>query len=51
MVLAASTSSRAPQEGSDFDLDRVVALCLPCHAQTDAPYMRGRLVITLGEGA
>jgi 5-methylcytosine-specific restriction endonuclease McrA len=32
--------------GSDFDLDRLVALCPPCHAQTDAPYLRGRLVIT-----
>ena len=39
------------QGGSDFDLDRLVALCPPCHAQTDAPYARGRLVITpLGEG-
>ncbi len=39
------------QGGSDFDLDRLVALCPPCHAQTDAPYGRGRLVITpLGEG-
>jgi len=28
------------------DLDRLVALCPPCHAQTDAPYARGRLVIT-----
>ena len=37
--------------GSDFDLDGLVALCPPCHAQTDAPYARGRLVITpLGEG-
>jgi len=37
--------------GSDFDLDRLVALCPPCHAQTDAPYARGRLVITpLGDG-
>ena len=36
------------QGGSDFDLDRLVALCPPCHAQTDAPYGRGgRLVITL----
>ena len=34
------------QGGSDFDLDRLVALCPPCHAQTDAPYVRGRLVIT-----
>src|SRR5882672_12558928 len=39
------------QGGSDFDLDRLVALCPPCHAQTDAPYARGRLVITrLGNG-
>jgi hypothetical protein len=28
----------------DFDLDRLVALCPPCHALTDAPYARGRLV-------
>ena len=33
------------QGGSDFDLDRLVALCPPCHAQTDAPYARGRLVV------
>ena len=39
------------QGGSDFDLDRLVALCPLCHAQTDAPYARGRLVITpLGGG-
>jgi hypothetical protein len=39
------------QGGSDFDLDRLVALCLSCHAQTDAPYARGRLVITpVGDG-
>jgi 5-methylcytosine-specific restriction endonuclease McrA len=39
------------QGGSDFDLDRLAALCPPCHARTDAPYARGRLVITpLGEG-
>jgi 5-methylcytosine-specific restriction endonuclease McrA len=39
------------QGGSDFDLDRLVALCAPCHALTDAPYARGRLVITpLGQG-
>jgi len=38
------------QGGSDFDRDRLVALCPPCHEQTDAPYARGRLVITaLGE--
>ena len=39
------------QGGSDFDRDRLVALCPPCHAQTDAPYARGRLVVTpLGAG-
>ena len=39
------------QGGSDFELDRLVALCPPCHAQTDAPYARGRLVITpAGDG-
>ncbi len=39
------------QGGSDFDLDRLVALCPGCHAQTDAPYARGQLVITaLGQG-
>jgi len=38
------------QGGSDFDLDRLVALCPTCHARTDAPYACGRLVITpLGE--
>jgi len=34
------------QGGSDFDLDRLVALCRWCHEQTDAPYERGRLVVT-----
>jgi hypothetical protein len=39
------------QGSSDFDLDRLVVLCPPCHAQTDAPYVRGRLIITpLGAG-
>jgi 5-methylcytosine-specific restriction endonuclease McrA len=39
------------QGGSDFDLDRLVGLCSACHAQTDAPYVRGRLRITpLGQG-
>jgi 5-methylcytosine-specific restriction endonuclease McrA len=39
------------QGGSDFNVDRLVALCRLCHAQTDAPYARGRLVITaLGQG-
>ena len=55
--MAAGASSRsttfpsAPRGGSDFDLDRLVALCPACHAQTDAPYARGRLVISsLGDG-
>jgi hypothetical protein len=39
------------QGGSDFDLDQLVALCHACHAQTDAPYATGRLVVTpLGAG-
>jgi len=39
------------QGGSDFDLDRLVALCRRCHDLTDAPYIKGRLVITpLGDG-
>jgi hypothetical protein len=43
--------AQAPLGGSDFDLDRLVALCPACHAQTDAPYGRGRLVITpVGQG-
>jgi hypothetical protein len=40
-----------PPGGSDFDLDLLVALCRWCHDQTDAPYERGRLVVTaLGAG-
>ena len=39
------------QGGSDFDLDQLVALCRACHAQTDAPWVKGRLVISpLGGG-
>jgi hypothetical protein len=39
------------QGGSDFDLNALVALCRSCHEQTDAPYDRGKLVITpLGLG-
>ena len=34
------------QGGSDFDLDLLVALCRWCHDQTDAPYERGRRVVT-----
>ena len=39
------------QGGSNFDLNLLVALCRWCHDQTDAPYERGRLVVTaLGAG-
>jgi HNH endonuclease len=39
------------QGGSDFDLDWLVALCHACHAQTDASYAIGRLLMTpLGAG-
>jgi hypothetical protein len=39
------------QGGSDFDRDRLIALCRPCHVQTDAAFAEGRLVITpLGNG-
>ena len=38
------------QGGSDFDLDRLVALCRWCHDQTDAPYARGRLVVIASGG-
>lgn len=38
------------QGGSDFDLDRLVALCRWCHDQTDAPYERGRLVVIASGG-
>jgi 5-methylcytosine-specific restriction endonuclease McrA len=43
--------TKRAQGGSDFDLDRLIALCRDCHAQTDAPFRQGRLVITpLGDG-
>ena len=32
------------QGGSDWDLDALVALCRRCHAQTDAPFVKGRLI-------
>jgi 5-methylcytosine-specific restriction endonuclease McrA len=39
------------QGGSDFDRDRLIALCRKCHARTDASFRQGRLVITpLGDG-
>jgi 5-methylcytosine-specific restriction endonuclease McrA len=34
------------QGGSDWDLDALVALCRRCHAQTDMPFVKGRLTIT-----
>jgi len=33
------------QGGSDWDLDALVALCRRCHAQTDAPFVKGRLIV------
>jgi len=33
------------QGGSDWDLDALVALCRRRHAQTDAPFVKGRLVV------
>ncbi len=38
--------TKRAQGGSDFDLDRLVALCRACHERTDAPYAVGRLVVT-----
>jgi 5-methylcytosine-specific restriction endonuclease McrA len=50
-AIAAHHVVKHAQGNSDFDLDRLVALCPPCHGQTDAPYARGRLVVTpLGDG-
>jgi hypothetical protein len=37
----ATTFVKRAQGGSDFDLDRLVALCPRCQAQTDAPYLAG----------
>ena len=48
--VVSTTSSSAPRR-ADFDLDRLVTLCPACHAQTDAPYAGGWLVVTpLGAG-
>ena len=33
------------QGGSDWDLEALVALCRRCHAQTDAPFVKGRLLV------
>ena len=52
VVVTLLASGRVPPlQATLFDLDRLVALCAPCHTQTDAAYLRGRLVITpLGHG-
>ena len=45
--------AKRSQGGSDFDLDQLAALCRWCHNQnqTDAPYERGRLLVSaLGAG-
>ena len=34
------------QGGSDLDLDALAALCRRCHAQADAPFVKGRLIVT-----
>ncbi len=49
---AHSTWQEKPPHRSGLQhVDRLVTLCPPCHAQTDAPYVLGRLVITpLGQG-
>jgi 5-methylcytosine-specific restriction endonuclease McrA len=36
--------SQAPR--LKYDPANLVSLCRACHAQTDAPYVRGRLVLT-----
>jgi len=42
---------KCAQVGADWYLEALVALCRWCHDQTDAPYERGRLVVTaLGAG-
>ena len=43
--------TKRAQGGSDFESDRLIALCRECHTQTDSPFCQGRLVITpLGNG-
>jgi hypothetical protein len=41
-----TTWSSAPRGAPTSRLDRLVTLRPPCHARADAPYARGRLVIT-----
>jgi hypothetical protein len=48
-VVAASmsiTSSKRSPAGSNFDLDRLVALCRRCHEQTDASLAVGWLIVS-----
>ena len=33
------------QGGPDLDPDNLVALCRACHDQTDAPFIKGRLIV------
>lgn len=60
VTLDGARCSRRPQDthhvvkrsqGGEDSEDNEVALCRPCHDQTDYPYQRGRLVVTaLGAG-
>src|SRR3989475_12661330 len=44
-------SSSGRRGGSDFDPDTLVALCRACHDQTDAPFIKGRLIVAAIGGA
>jgi hypothetical protein len=41
---------KSAQGGSDWDLEALLALCRRCHAQTDAPFVRDRLMVMPGGG-
>ena len=41
---------KCAQGGSDWYFEALVALCRRCHAQTDAPFVRGRLMVMPGGG-
>ena len=45
-MTATASALKRSQGGSDFDLDRLAALCRSCHDQTGAPYAQGKLVVT-----